>query len=140
MPTTIVLSFNKPLEPAARRLENFRITGQKGARMSIRSAVYDPTAHTITLHPSERLSIHHPYKLIISGTGAGTGGDGFERRARRPAHGRAGKRLHDQADLEATGPPVVVSPGQGCGVGARTNCGGTRRVSQSVNPLIMGWA
>ena len=73
MPTTVVLSFDKPLEPAARRLRNFRITGPKGTRISIRSAVYDPTAHTITLHPSERLSIHHPYKLNVSGTGCAPG-------------------------------------------------------------------
>ena len=74
MPTTVVLSFNKALEPSARRLQNFRITGQKGERISIRSAVYEPTTHTVTLHPSQRLSIHHPYKLIIGGTGAGTSG------------------------------------------------------------------
>ena len=75
MPTRIVLSFSKPLEPAARRLASFRITDKKGARISIRSVVYDSTTSTIILHPSQRLSIHRPYKLIISGTRTGTHGD-----------------------------------------------------------------
>ena len=79
MPTTVVLSFNKPLEPAARRPRNFRITAQKGERISIRSVVYDATANTLTLRPSERLSIHHPYKLIISDTGSHDPRDGSSR-------------------------------------------------------------
>ena len=69
MPTTAVLSFDKALEPPRPPAREFQVAGQKGGRISIRSAVYDPTAHTVTLHFSKRLSIHHPYKLIISGTG-----------------------------------------------------------------------
>ncbi len=75
MPTRIVLSLNKPLEPVARGLASFRITDQGGARISIRSVVYDPATNTITLHPSQRLSIHRSYKLNISGTCTGTHGD-----------------------------------------------------------------
>jgi uncharacterized repeat protein (TIGR01451 family) len=70
MPTTLVLTFDSPLGPsAARNVKNYQITDPKGASIAIRSAVYDAAAHTVTLRPSQRISIHHPYKLLIRGTG-----------------------------------------------------------------------
>ena len=70
MPTTVVLTFDGPLGvAAARNVKNYRITDRDGSRVAIRSAVYNTTAHTVTLHPSRRISIHHPYKLVIRGTG-----------------------------------------------------------------------
>ena len=70
MPTTVVLTFDGPLGvAAARNVKNYRITDPDGARIAIRSAVYDAAAHTVTLRPSQRISIHHPYKLVIRGTG-----------------------------------------------------------------------
>ena len=36
--------------------------------IAIKSAVYDPATLTVTLHPSQRISIHHTYKLIVDGT------------------------------------------------------------------------
>ena len=36
--------------------------------IAIKSAVYDPKALTVTLHPIQRINIHHTYKLIVDGT------------------------------------------------------------------------
>jgi uncharacterized repeat protein (TIGR01451 family) len=79
MPTTVVLTFSNPLEPAIRQLRNYRITSRSGARVSIQSAVYNQVAQTLTLHPSQRLNIHHPYQLTISGEAAGHLKEGFSR-------------------------------------------------------------
>ena len=70
MPTTVVVSFDGPLATGpARNVDNYRITGPNGARIAVQSAVYDPVAHTVTVHAARRISIHRPYKLVIRGTG-----------------------------------------------------------------------
>jgi uncharacterized repeat protein (TIGR01451 family) len=79
MPTTVVLTFSNPLEAAARELRNYRIMGPSGAKISVQSATYDPAAQTLTLHPTQRLSIHHPYRLTISGDVTGHLKEGFSR-------------------------------------------------------------
>jgi len=79
MPTTVVLTFDGPLSAASQNVKNYRITGPGGARVAIRSAVYDATTRTVTLHSSRPMSIHHPYRLVISGTGPDGLRDGSSR-------------------------------------------------------------
>jgi hypothetical protein len=72
MPTSIVLTFDQALEQAtAEDTHNYRITGPRGRAIRVKSAVYDPETETVTLRPSERISIHHIYKLTVQGTKAG---------------------------------------------------------------------
>ncbi len=70
-PTTVVLTFTQALDPsAAEDVHNYRIVGPGGQHIRVRRAVYDPARLTVTLHPAERLSIHHPYKLTVVGAGS----------------------------------------------------------------------
>jgi hypothetical protein len=69
MPTTLVLHFNQPLDPAAAQDANdYRIIGPEGGTIRVNSVVYDPSTRTVTLHPSERINIHYRYDLIVNGT------------------------------------------------------------------------
>ena len=78
-PTTLVLSFGSPLDPArALDVRNYRVVslggpGRGGSRVGhvigILSAVYDPVALTVTLRPAERLDVHNAYRLTVKGTG-----------------------------------------------------------------------
>jgi hypothetical protein len=69
MPTTVVLTFDQALDAStAQDVAAYRIIGPAGGVIYIKSAVYDPSSLTVTLHPSQRISIHHPYKLIVDGT------------------------------------------------------------------------
>jgi hypothetical protein len=70
MPTTIVLTFDQALDPAAAQdVHNYRIVSEQGHHIKVRRAVYDAANQTVTLHLAQRLSIHHPYKLTVVGTG-----------------------------------------------------------------------
>ena len=70
MPTTIVLTFDQALDPAtAQDVHNYRIVSPQGHRIKVLRAVYNATNHSVTLHLAERLSVHHPYKLTVVGTG-----------------------------------------------------------------------
>jgi hypothetical protein len=72
MPTTVVLTFDQPLDPgSAEDVRNYVILDPNGHRIRIRQAVLDPTRLTVTLHPAKRISIHHPYQLIVNGAGPG---------------------------------------------------------------------
>jgi hypothetical protein len=78
-PTVLVLTFSTALDPAsAQDPLNYVVEGPTGRRVAIRTAVYDPAAHTVTLRPHGRISIHHPYHFTVIGKGAGavTGADG----------------------------------------------------------------
>jgi hypothetical protein len=91
MLTTVVLTFDMPLGGgAARNVRNYRITDTRGARISVRSAVYDVEAHTVTLRTARRISIHRPYKLVIRGTGPDGLSDGASRLLDGQATGRPG--------------------------------------------------
>jgi len=69
MPTTVVLTFDQALNAiTAQDDQNYRIIGPAGRVICIKSAVYDPAALTVTLHPRQRINIHHAYKLIVDGT------------------------------------------------------------------------
>ena len=68
MPTTLVLSFDQALDPTrAQDVRNYTIIDPHGHRVAIRSAVYDPATHTVTLHPARRLNFHYGYKLTVNG-------------------------------------------------------------------------
>jgi hypothetical protein len=70
MPTTVVLTFTGTLDPAtAEDVHNYRVVGPDGHHVKVRRAVYDPANLTVTLHFAERLSLHHPYRLTVIGTG-----------------------------------------------------------------------
>jgi len=91
MPTTIVLTFDELLDPAAAQdVNNYRITDRGGTRIAIRSAVYDAATQTVTLHPSQRIGIHHSYTLMVRGTGSGGLSDGSRRLLDGLGSGRPG--------------------------------------------------
>ncbi|MGP8008405.1 MAG: hypothetical protein ACLP2J_15420, partial [Acidimicrobiales bacterium] len=70
-PTTIVLTFNQPLDPArAQDVHEYRLVDPQGHLVPITSAVYDPATNTVTLHPRDRIDLHHPYKLTVDGASA----------------------------------------------------------------------
>jgi hypothetical protein len=68
MPTSLVISFNEALDAAtAQNAKNYRIVSPDGGIIRVRSAVYNAAAHTVTLRPMKRISIHHRYALIVDG-------------------------------------------------------------------------
>jgi hypothetical protein len=70
MPTTLVLTFDEPLDLArAQDVRNYQIIGSSGQTIAIDSAVYDSSARTVTLHPHQRLDLHQLYQLKVLGTG-----------------------------------------------------------------------
>jgi uncharacterized membrane protein len=71
-PTTLVLTFNEPLDPArAQDPNNYRIIGPDGRMIRVVSASYDPATLTVSLSPQQRLDVHAKYLLIVIGTGPG---------------------------------------------------------------------
>jgi uncharacterized membrane protein len=73
MPTTLVLTFTAPLDPAtAQNAKNYKLVGLHGNRIAIKRATYDATAMTVTLRPNHRISVHHPYTLIVRGGSPGS--------------------------------------------------------------------
>jgi hypothetical protein len=68
MPTTIVLTFDRPLDPArADDLKDYHLSNAAGRAMAIRSATYDATAATVTLRPARRLNFHQHFVLTVNG-------------------------------------------------------------------------
>ena len=71
MPTTIVVLFDCALDSsAADLLKNYRIKGPSGRTIRIKSVTYDAAAHSVSLHPAVRLSLHRRYSLWINGSSA----------------------------------------------------------------------
>jgi hypothetical protein len=71
-PTTLVLTFDQALEAAAAQdSKNYRIIGPKGRIIRVKSAVYNASANTVTLHPSSRISVHYRYTLVVDGSKPG---------------------------------------------------------------------
>jgi Big-like domain-containing protein len=71
MPTVLVLAFDSPLDArSAQNTANYRITGPGGRPIGIGSVVYNASARTVTIYPSERLNIHWTYALQVNGTTA----------------------------------------------------------------------
>jgi hypothetical protein len=70
--TTLVLTFSTALDPArASNPANYRITRPNGRFVLVRSVVYDPAAHTVTLTPRTKIKLHRTYHVTVIGTGAG---------------------------------------------------------------------
>jgi hypothetical protein len=72
-PTTLVLTFDKPLEPTlAQDSANYRIVelGGSGRPIGIKAAVYDSATQTVTLSPVHHLNLHDRFRLTVVGTGA----------------------------------------------------------------------
>ena len=87
MPTTVVVSFNQALDPAtAQDAKDYTIIGPAGRRIRVKSAVYDASTDSVTLHPAQRIDIHYRYELIVDGHGTGRPGKHFRPAARR--HGQ----------------------------------------------------
>ncbi len=77
-PTIIYLAFSTPLDPtSAQNVANYQILGptdSKGpALVPIESAHYDPATRSVTLKLGERLQVHHPYTLTVTGLTSTTG-------------------------------------------------------------------
>jgi hypothetical protein len=71
-PTTLVLTFDKQLDPGrAQSLGNYQVVPLGGSRRAIRikTAVYDSTTRTVTLSPVRRLKLHRRFRLTVVGTG-----------------------------------------------------------------------
>jgi hypothetical protein len=69
-PTTLVLTFDHPLDPTrAQDLGNYRLVSPHGRPIGIASAAYDPATPSVTLSPAHRLDIHYRYRLTVVGTG-----------------------------------------------------------------------
>jgi uncharacterized repeat protein (TIGR01451 family) len=71
-PTTLVLTFDEPLDPArAQNTANYEIVALGGAhrRIRVKSAAYNPATRKVTLRPSHRLNLHDLFRLTVVGTG-----------------------------------------------------------------------
>jgi hypothetical protein len=72
-PTLFVLTFSSALDPArAQNVHNYTLTpigphGRLGREIRIVSAVYNPVAQTVTLHPAIRVYLFQPYRLVVNG-------------------------------------------------------------------------
>jgi hypothetical protein len=74
-PTIFVLTFSTALDPAsAEDVANYHLNpifGQHlGNAIPIRAAVYDATAHTVTLEPVHRVYLFRQYRLLVNGSTA----------------------------------------------------------------------
>jgi large repetitive protein len=67
-PTYLVIDFNSPLDPtAAQNISNYQIVGPGNHRIKVKSAVYNPATHAVTLLPAQRLILRQSYTLTING-------------------------------------------------------------------------
>jgi uncharacterized repeat protein (TIGR01451 family) len=81
-PTSIQIHFDKALAPSgAENPANYLIlppgtnrlrSANTSRAMAIASIQYDPTTFTVTLHPVKRISLWHPYELIVRGSTPGS--------------------------------------------------------------------
>ena len=72
MPTTVVVAFNQPLDPAtADDAKDYRIIGPRRRVIRVKSAVYDAAANTVTLRPGQRINVHYRYTLVVEGAKVG---------------------------------------------------------------------
>jgi hypothetical protein len=67
-PTSLVLTFDRALDPArARNLANYKLIQPNGRPVGIASVRYNPSALTVTILPAKRLDLHQSYKLTVVG-------------------------------------------------------------------------
>ncbi len=68
-PTTLVLTFSAALNPTpAQNVNNYQLTNSQGVAIPISAAVYDASMDTVTLSPSQLLSLQEAYMLTVIGT------------------------------------------------------------------------
>jgi parallel beta-helix repeat protein len=72
-PTTFVLTFSTALDAAtAMDLANYHLNKLRGntigAAIPLSGAVYDPTTHTVTLQPTNRVYLFARYRLVVNGS------------------------------------------------------------------------
>ena len=102
-PTKVVLTFNKALDAStARDSREYRIIGPAGRVIGIKSVSYDPTKMTVTLHPKQRINIHHTYKLIVGGTAQRGLTDAQGRLLDGADHGQPGTDYRATFDLRSS--------------------------------------
>jgi hypothetical protein len=66
--TTLVLTFSQALAPTpAQNVNNYQLVDSSGNSIPITSAVYDPTSLTVTLTPSQLLTLQQVYQLTVVG-------------------------------------------------------------------------
>jgi len=69
-PTSLVLTFNAPLDPlTAQNPSNYRLLGPGFQLIAIVSASYNAASHQVTLATASRLNVHRNYLLTVVGTG-----------------------------------------------------------------------
>ena len=67
--TSLVLTFSAALNPTpAQDVKNYQIATADGTVIPVTSAVYDPTALTVTLIPAQLLTLTAMYQLTVNGT------------------------------------------------------------------------
>ena len=70
-----MITFNQQLDPTrAGTVGNYMLSlsmKKHHTAVKIKSAMYDPTALTVTLITKQKLKAHGPYTLTVSGTGGG---------------------------------------------------------------------
>jgi hypothetical protein len=70
--TSLVLTFSTALAAGpAQDVNNYQIMTENGTVIPVTSAVYDPTALTVTLSPAQRLNLQSFYQLTVTGTTPG---------------------------------------------------------------------
>jgi hypothetical protein len=68
-PTSLVLTFSSALNPTpAQNVNNYQIMDSAGNVIPVSSAVYDAAALTVTLFPTQLLSLQQTYQLTVIGT------------------------------------------------------------------------
>ena len=103
LPTALVLSFNKPLNPtSAQDPHNYKITNAQGLSIPIKSISYDPAALTVTIAPVVRLELHSTYRLTVIGKAP----FGVRDTSGTPLHG--GKRSDTNYTTIVTGKNLVL--------------------------------
>ncbi|QEH35411.1 Ubp3 associated protein Bre5 [Aquisphaera giovannonii] len=68
MPTSIVLTFDRPLDPSkATDVRAYTLKDAAGRRIAIARAIYDAIDNTVTLKFRQRLNFHRTYTLSVDG-------------------------------------------------------------------------
>jgi uncharacterized repeat protein (TIGR01451 family) len=90
-PTVLTLSFSGELDPVrAQDLDVYQIVVPGLGRVALSAASYSASTHTVTLRPSVRINIHHPFSLMVVGSGPRGLGDTDGRRIDGTGTGQPG--------------------------------------------------
>jgi hypothetical protein len=116
--TAVVLTFSAALDPTtAEDVRNYRIVGPAGRRIAINSAVYNPTTNAVTLHPKEKINLHHNYHLTVIGNRPGGVASVFDTRLNGAGDGDPGSNYVATLNWKN----VVLTPAQAQKLHAQTH-------------------